>query len=234
MYCTFCGKENPSSFVFCNACGKKKEDLVRDEHTDKNTINNFSEIATAIQLSFGGRDGKQVEQLLAKSIAHKSGGRTLYNLYASKSYLIVLPATKDKGGIALFGLLLGGGALAAAAMGALDALSKKLENKDAMTTAAGEDALTSALVFAKESIRLSAKEIRAGDFDPFDPFKKETWILVTGIGLFNNRNYELSIKFGFEGQVTNPKKPKLKALDLLCSSLNISPPLVHTGKNAPF
>jgi hypothetical protein len=164
----------------------------------------------------------------------KNASKILFNLYISENHFVVLPVSKDKGGMVLWGLLLGGGALAGAAVGALEALSKKLEMKDAKAVSEQNDALKNALIFSKSSLKLSVKETRANTGSLSDLYKKETWFLISGKGLYNLREWDVSVEFGFAGQVTNPNKTKLSTLDTICSVMKIDAPVVHTGKNPPF
>jgi hypothetical protein len=67
-----------------------------------------------------------------------------------------------------------------------------------------------------------------------DLYKKETWFLVSGTCLYDNKEFDAGVSFGFSGQVTNPTKPILSVFDLLCTTLKLEKPDVHTGRNPPF
>jgi hypothetical protein len=238
MFCSFCGEKNSDNFRFCSSCGKQRSSIESDiQNKSPNQVQNlsdFKEIANTIHVFFSGNEGSSLGQVIANSLQLKNTSKILFNLYVSENYFVVLPVSKDKGGMVLWGLLLGGGALAGAAVGALEALSKKLELKDAKAVSEQDDALKNALIFPKSNIRLQVKETRANTGSLSDLYKKETWFLITGTGLYNLREWNVAVEFGFSGQVSNPNKPMLSTFDIICSTLKIDKPTVHTGKNAPF
>ena len=234
MFCTYCGFKNRDGFNFCSSCGKNRISNEAVIPAVSPSLSEFKEIATTIHVYFLGKDGKVLDQLIANSLGQKNSSKLLFNLYASENYFVILPVSKDKGSMVLWGLLLGGGALAGAAVGALEALSKKLEMKDAKSVSEQDDALKNSLIFSKSILKLSVKETMANTGSLSDLYKKETWFLISGTGTYNSNEYDVAINFGFSGQVTNPNKPILGTLDTICSTLKIDKPTVHTGKNAPF
>jgi hypothetical protein len=234
MYCTYCGFKNQDGFNFCSSCGKKSSNSIDSTTSVSDNLSSFKEISNAIHVDFLGKDGVIVDEIIAKSLGQKNSYKLLFNLYASDKFFVVLPVSKDKRNIALWGLLLGGGIFAGAAVGALEGLSKKLESRDAKIVSEKEDALKNALIFSRDGLTLSVKEKRADTGSLSDLYKKETWFLLSGFGLYNSKQYDVSVKFGFAGQVSNPSKPKLGLLDLICSTLKLEIPFVHTGKNPPF
>lgn len=234
MFCSYCGSKNPRQFKFCVSCGKARVKTSNGPESEPSSLSELKQIAELIHVYFSGRDGVALDQRIAGSLDVKKSTKILFNVYASERNFVVLPASKDKGSIIAFGLLLGGGGLAGGAMGALEALSKKMESKEAKNTLQKQDVMKNALVFSKSSLRLSVKEQRANTGGLSDLYKKETWFLVSGIGVYNDQEYDAAVKFGFAGQVTNPNKPVLGVLDALCSALKIEPPPIHTGKDVPF
>lgn len=236
MFCSFCGVKNSDGFRFCSSCGKQRSstESVAQNHSQVQSISEFKEIATAIHVYFSGNEGKTLGQDIANSLKLKTASEILFNLYVSEACFVVLPVSKDRGDMVLWGLLLGSGALAGAAVGALEALSKRLEMKDAKAGNEQDDALKNALIFPKSSLKLLVKEARANTGSLSDFYKKETWFLISGTGLYHLREWDVAIKFGFAGQVTNPNKEMLSALDTICKTLRIEKPIVHTGRNPPF
>ena len=236
MFCSFCGEKNSDSFRFCSSCGKQRNstESVIQNQTQVQSLSDFKEIVNTIQINFSGNEGKTLGQAIANSLELKNSSKILFNLYVSENYFVALPVSKAKGSMVLWGLLLGGGVLAGAAVGALEALSEKLEMKDAKAVSEQDDALKNALIFPKSSLKLLVKETRANTGSLSDFYKKETWFLISGTGLYNFKNWNVAIEFGFDGQVTNPNKPMLSIFDTICSTLKIDKPPVHTGKNPPF
>jgi len=234
MFCTECGHKNPDLFKFCTSCGKKRIEVDTQNPSTSDGLSYFKEITQTIHISFLGKDAVILDQLLASSLGQKKSSNLLFNLYASDKLFVVFPASKDKSSMALWGLLLGGGALAGAAVGALEGLSKKLESKDAALASEQGDALKKALIFPKEKLSLSIKEKRADTGSFSDLYKKETWFLISGTCLYVGKEYEVGVKFGFSGQESNPNKERLGILDLICSTLSLAKPSIHTGKNPPF
>lgn len=234
MFCSNCGYKNPEMFNFCTSCGKKR--VENDTQTPNSALglSSFREITKTIHITLLGRDGIVVDQIVASSLGRKKCSNILFNLYVSDKFFVVFPASTDKGSMVFLGLLLGGGALAGAAVGALDALSKKLEHKDAAVASEQEDALKRALIFPRETLSLLVKEKRAdtGSFSDF--YKKETWFLISGVCSYAGKNYEVGVKFGLAGQESNPNKEKLGILEVICSTLSLDIPSIHTGKNPPF
>lgn len=234
MFCTECGFKNPDMFNFCSSCGRKRIEVGSQMLPTSGFLSSFKEIAQTIHINFLGKDANVLDQMVASSLGQKKSSNLLFNLYASDKFFVVFPASKDKSSMALWGLLLGGGALAGAAVGALQGLSKKLEGKDAAMASEHEDALKKALIFPKEKISLQVKEKRADTGSFSDLYKKETWFLISGICSYVGKDYDVGVKFGFAGQESNPNKEKLGILELLCTSLNLDTPSIYSGKKPPF
>jgi hypothetical protein len=234
MFCTECGFKNPDLFNFCASCGRKRIEVATPTLIPLDGLSSFKEIAKTISITFLGPDASVIDGMVASSLGQKKSSKLLFNLYASDKFFVVFPASRDKGNMALWGLLLGGGAIGGAAIGALESLSKKLEDRDAAFASEKDDALKKALIFPKEKISLSVKEKRADTGSFSDLYKKETWFLLSGICSYVGKDYDVGVKFGFAGQVSNPNKEKLGILDLICSTLDLDMPSIHTGKNPPF
>ena len=234
MFCSQCGFKNSEDFNFCTSCGVKRQVDAVVSSQSSNVLSTFKEIASSVQIEILGKDGEALSKNIAISFKEKNSSKLLFNLYASENFFVVLPVSKDKSGLVWWGLLLGGGVFAGAAVGALEVLSKKLESKNAIKATETDDALKNALIFPNDALKLSVKEKRADTGSLSDLYKKDTWFLLSGYGMYDGRKYDASVMFAFAGQVTNPNKPRLTTLDLICSTLKIPIPTVHVGKNPPF
>ncbi len=130
--------------------------------------------------------------------------------------------------------MLGGGGLAAAAITALDGVIQKNAEKQARLVGRDSGLLDTALFFKRKLMNLAVKEIRPPDADLFDLFKKETWFKISGPANLMGSTFNVSVIFGFAGQVRDPNKKRLDKLDQLCSALGRPMPEVFTSKNANF
>lgn len=242
MFCTECGVKNLIGSKFCSSCGKRQAisgDVVEKvsepvQKVDSLNASNFHEVATTINVTFYGKDGDELSMLIGKSLGVKEAYKLVFNLYASNDFFVVLPVSKDKRKLALFGLLLGGGGLAAGAMAALEVFAKKLELKQSKFVMEQDNPLYSALIFNAKDLILKVKETRTNSLDLFDIFKKETWMMVSGVGTYKNKEFQVNIKFGFEGQASDNAKKRITILDELSKALGITAPAIHVGKNPPF
>lgn len=242
MFCTSCGFKNSDGSKFCASCGKsisvdsKPEEITSNmnEAKSENDVGSLVQIGEAISCTFSGKNSDELSRTMGQSMGVKDAYKLVFNLYASPDIFVVLPASKDRSGLAWFGLLLGGGGLAAGAIGALQGLAKKLEIRNSKLILEQDNPLFNALIFKSKETKLQVKETRSSNGDLFDIFKKETWILVSGVGLYKNKEYEVSVKFGFEGQASDHSKKRLEVFDTLFNALHITPPEIHKGKNPPF
>ncbi len=241
MFCTKCGGKNPEAAKFCANCGKqlyldvesaKLEQLAPTGQ--KLDADDFREIATTIPCTFHGKDSDLLSRTIGQSMGVSKANKLVFNIYASSHFFLVLPVSKGKSHLALFGLLLGGGVLAVAAMSSLGVLAKRIEDRHARLVMKDDNPLYNALIFNSNELLLQAKETRTSSLDLFDIFKKETWISISGLGTYKNEEYDISIHFGFEGQASDPNKKKIAVFDNLCKALRISVPEIYKGGNPPF
>lgn len=242
MFCTSCGYKNSDASKFCASCGKstsadiKPVDITstNNKAVAENDAGSLVQIAEATNCYFYGKNSEELSHTMGESMGVKGAQKLVFNLYASPDIFVVLPASKDRSGLALFGLLLGAGGLAGFALGALQGLAKKLEISNSKIILEQDNPLFNALIFKTSEIKLQAKEIRSNNTDLFYIFSKETWVLASGVGLYKNKEYEVSVNFGFEGQASDHSKKRIAVFDKLFNALKISPPVIHKGKNPPF
>jgi metal-dependent amidase/aminoacylase/carboxypeptidase family protein len=88
-----------------------------------------------------------------------------------------------------------------------------------------------AVIFNSKELELKVRETKA---DWLDYMKKETWMNISGIATYKNKEYKVAVEFGYEGQVSNASKKRVTALDQLTQALGISTPKIHIGQNFPF
>lgn len=235
MYCNDCGTINPESSRFCASCGAKIGiGKINSVEKDSIAISNLTLIAETIHITLLGKDSNDLSLKICQTMGVKELYKVVFNVYASRDFFVVLPVSKDKGKLALFGMLFGAGVLGAVAIEASSQFSKKLEKDNSKIVLEKDNPLYSAMVIDSKTLSLKLKEKRSSSTDLFDIFKKETWMLTSGSFMFENKDYEASVKFGFEGQSSDFSKKRLDVLEKLISSLGIQEPPIHTGKNPPF
>ena len=166
MFCTSCGFKNPDGSKYCASCGKsisvdtKPEEITSNMNEAKsaNDVGSLVQIGEAISCTFSGKNSDELSRTMGQSMGVKDAYKLVFNLYASPGIFVVLPASKDRSGLAMFGLLLGGGGLAAGAMGALQGLAKKLEIRSSKLILEQDNPLFNALIFKSKETKLQVKE----------------------------------------------------------------------------
>lgn len=242
MFCTHCGFKNSDGFNFCASCGSKNFKNSEENNFESSLKERSSnikseeliEISTTIKIYLEGEDSPELSKLICEAIDVKDFYKVIFNTYATSDFFIVMPISKDKGNIALFGLLLGGGGLAAGAMAALGVLAKKLELKQSEAILSQDNPLFGSLLFKSKDLLLQIKETGSTSTDLMDIFAKETWVQISGLGMYKNKEYKVAVQFGFRGQASNPKKKKIEVIDKLIKALEIPAPVIYVGNNPPF
>jgi hypothetical protein len=236
MFCIQCGASNVNEAKFCSSCGKSITQSVSTELQNKSdnshSLSNFTLIAEGTNCFYGGKDGTKLDKSLGKSMGVEWGGGSHIknNIYASPEFLIIVPVSKDKSSIALFGLLLGTHALGAVAMTALSHLANRIEGKNAKVILESDNPFYNAIIFNTKDIQVKVKETKLGSDSLFDNFKRATHFRFIGDVLHKNSEYSVIIQCGFEGQASNPNKKRMPFYDDLFNTLKIPPSPIFQGK----
>ena len=232
MFCSFCGSNNAELYTFCSSCGKQKvepeSDSVKIEKS--NTRDSLTLLCETINCYFDGPDYTEIHRDIGESFDQKNALNIVYNIYLSTNHVIALPVSKDKSNLKLFGMAFGVGALSVIAMAAFNGLAKKLEGKNAKFVLDKDDPFYNAIFFDKSEIQISVKEIKSQTGDLIDYlFRKETWFHISGVGIYKNKEFKISMKFGHDGSSEKSKEYKI-----LVTTLNIKPPKIYKNKPFPF
>ena len=217
MFCTQCGKQNLPLSVFCSSCGGKFSNsndtgLTKDIGIDEN-FKNPKLLAQAAGCYFLGADSQRFSENIAPKFSAKNASKLVYNIYCIPNYIVLVPVSKDRRAIALWGLMLGGGTFAAGAMAGLSEYARRLELRSANDAHDKANPFYEAVLFKTDECRIVGKETRSSSADLFDMFKKETWLKVEGSASYEGNNYNLGFEFGMEGQSLDRSKKHLKLLD---------------------
>jgi hypothetical protein len=238
MYCTKCGYENTQNYRYCASCEAINPFIKLEEFTEppstQDSLNEFITIAIDCSCTFKGIDAEDLDADVKKAMGVSKKSSVIYNIYASPNFFIVIPVSKDHSAMAWYGLLLGGGALAGAAVGALSGWADKIERKNARQVIGAENPLSKAIVFDSRNIRVQAHEVNSANAATgLYLWAKVTYFYVYGTASYMGNSYSCSLKFGIKGQVINPKN-RVYIYDSLKSALGLSEIPIFSGKNPDF
>jgi hypothetical protein len=244
MYCTNCGENKGESANFCSKCGQSMAVVQSDSDGDEkqhflpmNEKSKFFEIASSVKISIdldgnvhSIADFEMLCMLMKKSIKSTALHKTIYNIYASTEFLIIFPVSNDKSNIAMWGLLLGGGALGGAAVELLTHVAKKMEKKDCDIDFEKTNLFFNSIVYRTKDISIKFKECtnKSGIF--FGATTVDTYFKILGPAQFNGKEYRLEVNFNVPGQCSESSKNKPLPFNMLTSTLGISNPVITKGK----
>lgn len=248
MYCTNCGEKNSQGSRFCSNCGQPTKAAQSD--TKENNLNNnisndsdmnFIEVASSVSLTMdldgnvhSIADFEILCELIGKYTKLKPVHNILYNIYLSNEYLVILPASKDRGNIAVLGLLLGGGALGGAAVELLHNVAKKIEKSESEIDLEKINLLNNSIVYNTKDVVLKIKECASTSGIFFTTSIVKTHFKIMGPAVYNRKNYRLEVNFSISGQCSDNTKHKLSAFNILTSKLSISNLEIVKGKDTSF
>lgn len=210
---------------------EKKKNLPTNEK------NKFIEIASSVKISIdldgnmhGIADFEMLCMLMKKSIKSTTLHNTIYNIYASNEFLIIFPVSNDKSNIAMWGLLLGGGALGGAVVELLTHVANKMEKNDCDIDPEKENLFFNSIVYKTKDISIKFKEStnKSGIF--FGTTTVDTHFKILGLAQFNGKEYRLEVNFSTPGQCSDNGKNKSLPFNKLISTLGISNPAIEKGK----
>lgn len=234
MYCDQCGTQNQLSAAFCQSCGVKLPKDKSDDNPSPTSQNDLTTkhtlIAQAIGCYFSGDDNTKFSEKIGPKFEAKNASNLIYNIYCIPNYIILVPVSQNKRSIALWGLLLGGGALGGAAVGGLSEYARLLELRAGSNANLRDNPFFEAIFFRTDECRVVAKETRTSSIDLFDILKKETWLKVEGAASYEAESYKLVFEFGIEGQTLDKSKKHLKIIEDICQYTGITNIQVQKGK----
>jgi len=240
MYCTNCGHKNNDSAKFCASCGHALEtgshEILIEANNNRvdgpnENREKFEAVMENVHATFGGQDGAKLSELVAQSMGAKNSAGLVFNVLCSPGFFIIIPISKDKSHLALFGLILGGGGLAAGAVAGLTVLTEKLQLNKAKALMKEENPFYNALVFDSKELELEVRESGGGGLLGFILEEKQTWVLISGVATYKNIDYRIGARFGFEGHVSALGNSEKNFLHKISRAMKINTPEISRGKN---
>lgn len=227
MYCSHCGFKLTDGAKFCSSCGEKQPSMLvesapsADPPSATSTLDQAEpvEFAKQVRSYMWGSLADGVESKFCEIVKAKKFNDVLCNVVVSKDAILVSPHSRDRGGLALAGLVLTGGAglIGALGMSAGAALAQLFSDRQSESLQGLLKNLENTLVLNASTLKVKAYDYRSS-WD-LGGGEWETRISIHGDGFFNGLNGDCAVVFSVPG--------KTYERTLLCKANNKVPELAR-------